>query len=56
MSVKRTKRLGIDVGGTYTDLVLLDTRTKKLDTLKVLSTPHDFLAVSCKVLTLWASP
>ena len=44
MSVKRTKRLGIDVGGTYTDLVLLDTRTKKMDTLKVPSTPHDFSA------------
>ncbi len=32
---------GIDVGGTFTDLVLFDTRRKQLRHLKVLSTPRE---------------
>ena len=34
-------RLGVDVGGTFTDLVLIDQRSGKLLTAKVPSTPDD---------------
>jgi 5-oxoprolinase (ATP-hydrolysing) len=42
MSTRRNKRLGIDVGGTYTDVVLLETETKRMRSIKVPSTPRDF--------------
>jgi N-methylhydantoinase A len=32
-------RIGVDIGGTFTDLVLLDTRTGRLSNGKVLTTP-----------------
>ena len=35
-------RLGIDIGGTFTDFSLFDTETGQLLGLKVPSTPHDF--------------
>ena len=34
-------RVGIDIGGTFTDLVLLDSRTGRLVNEKVLTTPND---------------
>ena len=34
-------RVGIDIGGTFTDLVLLDSRTGRLFNEKVLTTPND---------------
>jgi len=34
-------RIGIDVGGTFTDFVLLDTRTGRLRIHKSLTTPKD---------------
>jgi len=34
-------RIGIDVGGTFTDLMLVDERTGKTDVLKIPSTPLD---------------
>ena len=34
-------RLGIDVGGTFTDFVLLDDGTGQVKTYKCLTTPHD---------------
>ena len=34
-------RLGVDVGGTFTDLLLIDEQTGKTYTAKVPSTPHD---------------
>src|SRR5690554_3776366 len=34
-------RLGVDVGGTHTDLVLLDARTGDIRVEKVSSTPHN---------------
>jgi len=39
----RTDRylVGLDIGGTFTDLVLLDRETSRLDLHKVLTTPHD---------------
>lgn len=41
MSDKQPIRVGIDVGGTYTDLVMLDTASHQMTALKVPSTPHD---------------
>lgn len=41
MIEKRTYRLGIDVGGTYTDLVLADNGSGLLHVLKIPSTPSD---------------
>lgn len=41
MPNRKTKRLGIDVGGTYTDLVLLDEATKEVRMAKVPSTPRN---------------
>ena len=32
--------LGIDIGGTFTDMVLLNTRTLQLDVHKCLTTPE----------------
>ena len=34
--------LGIDIGGTFTDFALFDTRTGEVIGLKVPSTPHEF--------------
>ena len=34
-------RFGVDVGGTFTDLVILDGETGRIRTVKVPSTPHD---------------
>jgi N-methylhydantoinase A len=34
-------RIGVDIGGTFTDLVILDERAGEVRTLKVPSTPHD---------------
>jgi N-methylhydantoinase A len=33
-------RIGVDIGGTFTDLVMLDTRDGRLFNGKVLTTPH----------------
>jgi N-methylhydantoinase A len=49
MSVVRRKpsvqqegfRIGVDIGGTFTDLVVLDERAGEVRTLKVASTPND---------------
>ena len=35
------KRIGIDVGGTFTDVVLIDDATGAVVTTKVPTTPHD---------------
>ena len=34
-------RLGVDIGGTFTDLVILNEDSGRIQTLKVSSTPHD---------------
>lgn len=34
-------RLGVDVGGTFTDLLLIDNKSGDIHTAKVQSTPHD---------------
>jgi N-methylhydantoinase A len=34
-------RIGVDIGGTFTDFVMLDVRTGQLHHEKVLTTPHD---------------
>ena len=34
-------RLGVDVGGTFTDLLLIDEQSGDIFTAKVPSTPHD---------------
>jgi N-methylhydantoinase A len=34
-------RIGIDIGGTFTDFVVFEPATGKLETFKLLSTPHD---------------
>ena len=34
-------RLGVDVGGTFTDLLLVNEKTGELQTAKVPSTPED---------------
>ncbi len=34
-------RVGIDIGGTFTDLVLVDDRTGAISVSKILTTPHD---------------
>lgn len=41
MSKASRYRLGVDVGGTHTDLVLLDSKTGVLTVEKVASTPHN---------------
>lgn len=37
----RFMRIGIDTGGTFTDFVVFDPKTKQLSTFKILSTPDD---------------
>jgi N-methylhydantoinase A len=40
--IKREKyRLGVDIGGTFTDVVVLNESSGRIQTLKVTSTPHD---------------
>jgi len=34
-------RIGIDIGGTFTDFAVYDPVSRQLDTFKLLSTPHD---------------
>ncbi|MCX7383042.1 MAG: hypothetical protein NT133_16890, partial [Alphaproteobacteria bacterium] len=34
-------RIGVDIGGTFTDLVLRDSGTGRLTNAKVLTTPDD---------------
>ncbi len=34
-------RIGIDIGGTFTDFVVFDSRSGILDTFKLLSTPSN---------------
>ena len=41
MQPERRHRVGIDIGGTFTDLVLIDDETGKRTVGKVLSTPKD---------------
>jgi N-methylhydantoinase A len=36
-----TLRIGIDIGGTFTDFVIFDPATGKISTFKLPSTPHD---------------
>jgi N-methylhydantoinase A len=36
-----TLRIGVDIGGTFTDFVVFDPATSELGTFKLLSTPHD---------------
>ena len=47
-------RLGVDIGGTFTDATLVDERTGRLWNAKVSSTPHDpaqgFLTVTQQIL------
>ncbi|MDP9239584.1 MAG: hydantoinase/oxoprolinase family protein [Actinomycetota bacterium] len=56
MGEPRTIRIGIDTGGTFTDVVALDQSTGDLVTTKTPSTPHDpaegFLTGVTKVLDL----
>jgi len=40
-TVSHMKLIGVDVGGTFTDLVLTDTETQTISVHKVPSTPHD---------------
>ncbi|MFH1905829.1 MAG: hydantoinase/oxoprolinase N-terminal domain-containing protein [Chloroflexota bacterium] len=34
-------RIGIDIGGTFTDFVVFSPASGQLETFKLLSTPHD---------------
>ena len=37
-----TWRIGVDIGGTFTDVVLADEATGAVDVVKVPTTPRDF--------------
>ena len=41
MNEKRSLRFGFDIGGTFTDFVLIDEQTGAIQTHKTLTTPHD---------------
>ena len=41
LSSQRHIRIGIDIGGTFTDLQILDERTGGLHSLKTPTTPED---------------
>ena len=41
VSSKKALRIGIDIGGTFTDFVIYDPVSEKIDTFKILSTPSD---------------
>ena len=52
-----TYRIGVDIGGTFTDLVLLDEGGGRLEVLKVPSTPADpAAAVLTGTRVSWAGP
>jgi N-methylhydantoinase A len=36
-----TLRIGIDIGGTFTDFVIINSDNQQVETFKILSTPHD---------------
>ena len=40
-------RVGIDIGGTFTDLVLVDDATGAISVSKVLTTPHNEPGGAC---------
>src|SRR5512135_3160814 len=40
-AMQASLRIGIDIGGTFTDFVIYDPASRNLETLKVLSTPSD---------------
>ena len=56
----RTFRIGVDVGGTFTDGTLVDSSTGTVKTSKVLSTPYDpsigFIEAVNKLLGMVGSP
>jgi len=37
-------RIGVDIGGTFTDVAMVDEESGRIDIAKVLTTPHDFSA------------
>jgi N-methylhydantoinase A len=41
MTPENTLRIGIDIGGTFTDFVVFNPSDGRLETFKILSTPHD---------------
>ena len=43
--------LGVDVGGSFTDLVLFDTAAGTLEVRKIPSTPHDCAEAVIRGLT-----
>lgn len=49
-------RIGIDIGGTFTDFVIFDPKTKSLSTFKVPSTPNNPAEAVLKGLLEWFSP
>ena len=57
---RRTFRIGVDVGGTFTDGTLIDSSTGSVITSKVLSTPNDpsvgFIEAVNKLLAMEGSP
>ena len=58
--IMRTFRIGVDVGGTFTDGTLVDSSTGTVITSKVLSTPSDpsigFIEAVNKLLGMEGSP
>jgi len=40
-AIRDQLRIGIDIGGTFTDFVIFDPSTKQINTLKILSTPEN---------------
>jgi len=40
-SSKKALRIGIDIGGTFTDFVIYDPISEEIDTFKIISTPSD---------------
>ena len=40
MSTKRRLAIGVDIGGTFTDVVVVDNETRAIHSAKVLTTPH----------------
>src|SRR5690242_5971835 len=47
----RSVRVGVDIGGTFTDLILIDDTTGELTVGKVLTTPADPSQAVADVLT-----
>ena len=48
-------RVGIDIGGTFTDLAFVEEETGDIGVLKVPSTPHDYSAGVIEALTSLAA-